>query len=178
MTPAAWNELAAATLSALRDIDPERYVVIGPAAANSLSALDELRVPNDERVLLTVHYYEPFRFTHQGAWWEPGADRWVGTTWGDAGDRQAVIADIERVAAWAQRHLRRVFIGEFGVHAAADRASRLRWAAWVRSQAERLGIGWCYWALGTEFRVMGAESRWDTALLSALLPGAPAAAPA
>lgn len=169
MTPAAWNELAARTLAAIRETDPGRRVVIGPAAANTLDALDALRVPDDPELILTVHYYAPFRFTHQGAEWEPGGGGWLGTTWGNDADHEAVTADLERAAAWARRHGRSLFVGEFGTHEAADRVSRLRWTGWVRHEAERLGLGWCYWALGTEFRVMRRGGGWDTDLLDALV---------
>jgi endoglucanase len=149
MTPAAWNDHAARALAAVREIDARRRVVIGPAAANTLEAIEQLRVPDDPELVLTVHYYAPFRFTHQGAEWEPGAGDWLGTPWGDDADRQAVTADLERAAAWARRHGRPLFVGEFGTHEAADRASRLRWTAWVRHEAERTtrrrppgGAGW------------------------------------
>ena len=65
-----------------------------------------------------------------------------------------------------------LLIGEFGAHGAADPASRLRWTGWVGSEAERLGLGWCYWALGTEFCVRRPDGAWDAELLAALLgPG-------
>jgi endoglucanase len=173
MTPAAWNRLAASTLAAIRDVDARRRVVIGPAAANTLDALEELQPPDDPELILTVHYYAPFRFTHQGAEWEPGADAWLGTTWGDEVDHEAVTADLERAAAWATRQGRPLFVGEFGTREAADRASRLRWTGWVRREAERLQLGWCYWALGTEFRLMHRDGSWDADLLDALLGTSP-----
>jgi endoglucanase len=168
MPPQEWNELAAAALAAVRAVDPDRRVLIGPAAAGTLEALDALRIPADDRVALTVHYYQPFRFTHQGAFWEPGADAWLGTTWGTDADRNAVTADLERAAAWAAG--RELLIGEFGAHGAADRASRRRWTEWVRREAERLGLGWCYWALDTEFALRRPDGSWDAELLAALLP--------
>jgi hypothetical protein len=39
----------------------------------------------------------------------------------------------------------------------------------VRREAERLGIGWCYRALGTEFGVLDPAAGWDAALLATLL---------
>ena len=89
---------------------------------------------------------------------------------GSDADRAAVTADLERAAGWAAG--RELLIGEFGAHGAADRASRLRWTEWVRGEAERLGLGWCYWALGTEFCVRRPDDTWDAELLAALLgPG-------
>lgn len=170
MTAAEWNDLSAAALPAIRDVDPVRRVLVGPAAANTLDELDALRVPDDDHLALTVHYYEPFRFTHQGAWWVPGADGWLGTRWGSADDRAVVTADLERAAEWAHRHGHPLFVGEFGTHSVADRASRLRWTTWVRSEADRLGLGWAYWALGTEFGLLGENGTWDAQLHSALFP--------
>ena len=85
MLSSAWNELAPSTLAALRDIDVRRRAMIGLAAANTIDASADLHVPGDRKLILTVHYYSPFRFTHWGAWWETGAGAWSGTTWGDDG---------------------------------------------------------------------------------------------
>ena len=123
----------------MREVDPERLVVVGGADASSVAGLRRLELPADDRLVATVHYYEPFRFTHQGAGWLPGADAWLGTTWGTAADRAAVTADLSEAAAWASARGVPLYVGEFGAVAAADRASRLRWTAWVRHELERLG---------------------------------------
>jgi endoglucanase len=48
---------------------------------------------------------------------------------------------------------------------------RRQWTGWVRAEAERLGIGWCYWDLATDFGVYDARRRrWDRPLLDALIP--------
>jgi endoglucanase len=170
MTSNAWNDLAAVALSAVREVDRDRRVIIGPAAANTLDALDDLQLPDDDRIVLTFHYYAPFRFTHQGAWWEPGSDAWLGTRWGSDHDHAVVSADLTRAAAWGREHGRPVFLGEFGAHCNAHRPSRLAWTEWVRREAERLGIGWCYWALATEFGALRPDlHEWDEQLLSALI---------
>ena len=43
--------------------------MIGPANWNSINSLNTLEIPNDENLIITVHYYSPFEFTHQGASW-------------------------------------------------------------------------------------------------------------
>jgi endoglucanase len=61
-------------------------------------------------------------------------------------------------------------VGEFGVLAAADRGSRLRWTAWVRHELDRLEIPWAYWDLATEFGTYDLErGAWDAELLDVLL---------
>jgi hypothetical protein len=64
-----WNDMIALGLEVIRETNPQRLVVVGPGSWNAIAALDELVVPDDEHLVLTVHYYEPFAFTHQGAEW-------------------------------------------------------------------------------------------------------------
>jgi endoglucanase len=173
MSAADWNRLLPEVLAALREVDPDRLVVVGGADASSVAGLRALELPTDERLVATVHYYEPFRFTHQGAGWLPGADAWLGTTWGTATDRAAVTADLSEAVTWARERRVPLYIGEFGAMATADRASRLQWTAWVRHELERLEIPWAYWDLATEFGAYDLErAAWDTELLDALIGAA------
>ena len=96
MTPLQWNRLLAAALGVVRDVDHDRTVIIGPAAMNTIDTLADLELPVDDRLILTIHYYEPMAFTHQGAPWWPGADRWLDTAWGSDADRHAVEADLRQ----------------------------------------------------------------------------------
>jgi endoglucanase len=82
MTAGEWNRLLAAALAVVRRSNPDRVVVAGPAAMNIIDALADLDLPGDDRLIVTVHYCEPFAFTHHGAPWCRGAERWVGTTLG------------------------------------------------------------------------------------------------
>src|SRR3954471_22614287 len=62
-----WNRLLVEALAAVRAVSPERGAIVGPVRWNTVDALAGLRLPDDERLAATVHYYSPFRFTHQGA---------------------------------------------------------------------------------------------------------------
>ena len=53
--------------------------MIGPGQWNSISGLKSLQLPEDDQnLIITVHYYLPFEFTHQGAEWVNGSDAWLG----------------------------------------------------------------------------------------------------
>jgi endoglucanase len=171
MPAGEWNALLPEALSAVREADPTRPVIVGGADASSVAGLRELELPPDEHLIATVHYYEPFRFTHQGASWEPGSEDWVGTVWGSDADHAAVTADLESAAAWARRHDVPLLAGEFGTIEIADRASRVRWTRWVRTELERLGVPWAYWDFATDFGAYDLErGEWRADLLSALIP--------
>ena len=171
ITAAEWNALLPAALRAVREADPERPVIVSGAEAGTVAGLRDLELPPDEHLIASVHYYEPFRFTHQGAPWEPGSDAWLGTTWGTEDDRAAVTADLEAAAAWARERGVPLYVGEFGTYDAADDASRVRWTTWVRNELERLELPWAYWDLATDFGAYDADRReWRQDLLEALLP--------
>jgi endoglucanase len=170
MTAARWSRLVRLALAAVREFHPDRVIIVGPAEMNDISALDALDLPADEQVLATVHYYAPLEFTHQGAHWVPGAQRWLGTTWDDEHGAQIVRDDLGAAAAWAREHGRELVIGEFGTYEQADLAARIRWTRSVRSEAERLGLGWCYWDFATDFGVYDtSRQQWRAPLRDALL---------
>jgi endoglucanase len=170
MTADEWNELAARAVAVVRESNPSRTVLIGPAEFNNIEGLGALRLPDDDHLGLSVHYYAPFEFTHQGAGWVDGADAWLGTPWTESG-RDAIRSDLAAAAGWARERGRPVFLGEFGSFHLADPESRARWTACVRAEAERLGLGWAYWEFGTDFGAYDLDAgAWREPLLRALIP--------
>lgn len=170
LAPRRWNALLADALAVVRETNPDRPVIVGTAHSNDIDALPDLRLPDDDRLIVTVHYYAPFEFTHQGATWLPDTDRWLGTSWGTEADRAAVVTDLDAAARWAATHDRPLFLGEFGVYSKADLPSRLRWVRFVRSQAERRSMSWAHWDFATDFGVYDPDrDAWRAPLLHALL---------
>lgn len=67
--PALWNTMFAEALSVVRESNPTRVVVTGPTQWNGIGALEDLVLPPDPNLIVSVHFYSPFPFTHQGAEW-------------------------------------------------------------------------------------------------------------
>jgi endoglucanase len=64
------NPIFAEAIRQIRRIDPKRTIFVGPSKWNSISELPKLQLPgDDDNLIVTVHNYEPFYFTHQGADW-------------------------------------------------------------------------------------------------------------
>jgi endoglucanase len=170
-----WNDLLRAAIATVRQTNPIRKIVIGPGEWNSVSALPSLMLPEEDRhLIVTFHYYNPFQFTHQGAGWVGGnADRWLGTTWtGTPGERQAVIRDLDKALAWAVKHRRPMYLGEFGAYSKADLESRARWTRFVADEAVKRKMSFAYWEFCAGFGVYDPrENSWVGPLKDALLPG-------
>ncbi len=172
LLPDKWNAAIPPLLKAVRQSNPTRPVIVGPAQYNSIWALDKLELPGDDKSLIvTVHFYEPFEFTHQGASWVKGADKWKGKRWlGGVADQTAVRKQLEKAAAWAKKHDRPIFLGEFGAFQAAAMDSRARWTQFVAREAEQLGFSWAYWEFCSGFGAYDLQAQaWRGPLKAALL---------
>lgn len=65
----AMNRIYARLVPAIREEAPKRTVFVGPGRYQHIEELRHLRLPPDDRLVVSVHHYEPFLFTHQGASW-------------------------------------------------------------------------------------------------------------
>jgi endoglucanase len=168
-----WNQMIPELLAIVRATNPTRTVVIGPTSWNALRALPDLRLPeNDRHILVTFHYYDPFRFTHQGASWTD-LKTLSGVTWGSDADKAAIRADFEKVAAWARANNRPILLGEFGAYDKSGTPMELRiaYTDTVAREAERAGFAWAYWQFDNDFIAWDmASDRWVEPIRKALIP--------
>jgi endoglucanase len=69
-TTTVMNPIYAETIKEIRNTNPTRTVFVGPGRYNNIDELPQLILPDDDsNIVVTVHNYEPFYFTHQGASW-------------------------------------------------------------------------------------------------------------
>ena len=174
-TAASWNDLASRALRVVRASNPERVVVIGSAQWNSARALDDLVLPPDANLVVTIHDYEPFPFTHQGATWtDPASAHPSGVRCCNAQQRQQLIEPLAVGARWAERRGVPLWLGEFGSYGGPpthpnDIASRAEYTRLVREAAQLRGIAWAYWELDAGFGVYDPKTQqWREPLRRAL----------
>jgi endoglucanase len=171
MDAAHWNPIFKRVLDTVRVDNPTRICVVGPPDWNNVNSVDKLVWTADTNMILTVHYYNPFQFTHQGASWVGDQSQdWLGTTWDStASQRQAVIDDFAKVRAFSEQYNVPVHVGEFGAYSAADNDSRARWTAYCARTFESFGFSWAYWEYQAGFGVYDpANGMWRNYLLNAL----------
>ncbi len=172
MTPKLWNQYAADALKIVREKNPARTVIIGPGFWNSADHLNELELPeNDSNIIVTVHYYSPMSFTHQGASWAGQQDKHDIAWPKDDKQRAAVSNDFAKVAAWAKAHNRPIYLGEFGAYDKAPMESRVRYADAVARAAEANGWSWAWWQFDGDFILWDMKKDcWVESILHALIP--------
>ncbi len=160
MQGALWQAFAQEALSRIRPSNPDRWIILGGDNWNSLDGLARFAPPDDDHVMLTFHYYDPYAFTHQGATWFEGAPP-AGRPWGSASERRALERAFDRAAALAQKYHMPLWLGEFGATTATAVAQRAKWTRAVRLAAQSRGMGWCYFDFATEFGVYTPQGeRW------------------
>jgi endoglucanase len=171
LTPTLWNQYLREALAIIRAQHPARTVVVGPGFWNSVDHLTELELPaQDRHLIVTVHYYKPMQFTHQGAPWTGQRDK-VGFSWGTEAEKQAVQKDFAKVNAWAKQQNRPIYLGEFGAYDKAPMDSRVRYIDFVARTAEAHGWSWAYWQFDSDFILWDMKrDSWVEPILRALIP--------
>ncbi|MDT8886211.1 cellulase family glycosylhydrolase [Aquirufa sp. LEPPI-3A] len=171
LTPELWNAYFAEALAEIRKTNPYRKVLLGTASYGGPAGVRDLNPPKDSNLILSVHYYSPFNFTHQGADWAGNKDKYIGTKWEDlAWERDQIIADFDYVIQWAKQHNMPLHVGEFGSYELADIDSRARWTTFIARWLEAQGASWAYWEYSAGFGIYNPlTNTYKTPLVDALL---------
>lgn len=165
----AWNTLASKLLSVVRVTNPTRTVLIGPGEWNSVHELKNLRLPRDRNIIVAIHNYTPFDFTHQGVD-HLARPMPTGKTCCDAQQRKAIADALDTAQRWSAASGYPLHLGEFGSYEKADMPSREAYTRIVRDEAERRGIPWAFWEFASTFGVWSPKTgQWVEPLRRALL---------
>ncbi len=172
LTPEEWNVFFKDALNEIRKENPDRPVVMGIAEFGGLSAVPKIVLPEDKNIILSVHYYEPFTFTHQGAEWVGGdADSWLGTKWtNNELEQKEVKNQFGFIKSFAAENNVPINVGEFGAYSKADLESRVLWTNFLARWFEEQGFSWAYWEWSAGFGIFNpATNTLLEPLVNALL---------
>ena len=157
-------------LSMVRQSNPTRIVILSGDDWATTKGLKNLYIPPDPNIMVSVHYYDPFKFTHQGASWTETPIA-TGATWGSEKDIKNLAAYAESLAKWQEKYQVPIYFGEFGVIDNVSVPQRAKWTAAVRSAMEAVNVSWCYWDFATGFHAFDQRRGiWSPLILDALIP--------
>lgn len=173
ISDALWGEIQGQVIDRIRTVDDTHTIVVGPAAWNSFHNLSLMPAYDDDNLLYTFHFYEPFLFTHQGAGWTdpslaplaevpfpheagempplpPGLENtWIMYAYNEypqeaTPERVRELIDI--AVAFREEREAPLFCGEFGVYIPnSPPDDRVAWYELVRTYLEENDIAWTSW---------------------------------
>ncbi|GEM78094.1 glycoside hydrolase family 5 protein [Vibrio superstes] len=156
----------------------QRKIMIGTADWGGPFKLPALKLPQEstpDNTIITVHFYEPFKFTHQGAEWVDGANKWAGMRWlGTDAEKQTLYNYLDAVSDWNNVQGRgfEINIGEFGVYSKVSKPEDQRaWTAFIARESEKRSFSWHYWEYSSGFGAYDPYAKqWRSALIEGLIP--------
>lgn len=171
LTDTIWNQNSTSQNNDLG----QRKIMIGSAEWGGVSGYRKLVIPDEctaENTIATIHFYEPFEFTHQGAEWSNGADEWIGTRWrGSDEEKQSLYVLMDYLDSWNTKGFE-IYMGEFGVYSKfSKKEDQTLWTSFIARESERRGYSWAYWEYSAGFGAFNAETgSWRSQLIKALIP--------
>lgn len=171
-----WNKLIAKVHKDLRELEPQRTLVIGSNLWQGTHTFKYLKIPEgDKNIVLSFHLYEPMVLTHNKALWTPvgkytGKISYPGMMISKEDFEKApeeIKKDIEKYTKeWNRDSLRslmndaievakkydvQLFCGEWGVYEPVDRELAYAWTRDMISVFNENHVAWATWCYDADF---------------------------
>ncbi len=169
----AWNAIQLDVINAIRMVDSTHTIIVGPSDFNGLRSLQFMPEYEDDNLIYTFHFYDPFVLTHQGATWTtpsmedlggipfpydaaemPSFPSSLNGTWiqgafnnyQNEGNAAKVREYLDIAIDFAETRGVKVFCGEFGIYSPnSDNDSRVEWYGVVSDYLSEHEISWTIW---------------------------------
>ncbi|WND02708.1 glycoside hydrolase family 5 protein [Temperatibacter marinus] len=150
--PEDWNKLVQKVFSEIRSLEADRWIVIGSNRWQSADTFDELKIPNDRKIILSYHFYEPFLLSHYKTPWTflkpydgpvnypgpilkkkdfnalPSEQQGIVKDYvGKKFDKKTLLKMMEKPLAKAKKLGLPLYCGEYGVFFTVSEKDRLAW---------------------------------------------------
>lgn len=166
-----WNKVYRIAYNAVRKIEPDRIIFIGPNRWQQADNFPDLELPaGDQNIVLSFHFYEPFIITHYLASWTqlknyngpiqyPGVlidpkdtlnlsasevdplRRFIGVK----ANAASIEAEMQHAFDMAEKTGLQLYCGEFGVRSDVPKEMREAWFRDMISILESHDIAWTIW---------------------------------
>ena len=177
--PEDWNKLINWVINEIRELEPERPIIMGSNRWQQVGTFKDLRVPeNDPNIILSFHFYNPMLFTHHTAPWVGFAEYSGPITYpgksipdDNYGDVSPELrAELERfnqnwtketmeeaimqAVVVAQKYNLPLYCGEFGAFPSTPLDLRATYYRDLVSIFEKHHIAWAHWNYKNDFPVV------------------------
>lgn len=182
----AWNAIQLDVINAIRTVDSTHTIIVGPSDFNGLRSLQYMPEYEDDNLIYTFHFYDPFILTHQGAnWTDPSmvdltdipfpydaskmptfpsslSGTWIQSAfnnYANEGNADKVREYLDIAVDFAETRGVPVFCGEYGIYSPnSDNDSRVAWYGVVSDYLTEKGLSWTIWDYQGGFGIFEAGS--------------------
>jgi len=153
----SWNALARRCIERIRAIAPDVVILVGSYWNNHASAVKDLDLPYDDRIVYNFHSYDPLGFTHQFAPWVHHEDVNHAVTYAESGATEAYFeALFSEAISVAEKNGTVLYCGEYGVIDRVSPEETLPWFTAINKVFTRHNIGRAAWTWrGMDFELCG-----------------------
>lgn len=187
--PETWNVIINRCVDVIRQLEPERTIVMGSNQWQNFATVKDLRIPeNDSNIIISFHYYAPFLLTHYKAPWTfvkdiavpvhyPGqlianADLSSAKNYAKSGrqifNMDVIESDFLQVVKVAKKYNLKIYCGEYGCINGAPEKDKIRWYKDLYTLFERHGIARANWDYKGGFGIVNHDVP-QTEMINAIL---------
>jgi endoglucanase len=191
--PGDWNRLVKKLMTVIRQLEPERVIVIGSNRWQSANTFDQLQVPeNDKNIILSFHMYEPFLLTHHTASWTgikdyKGPVNYPGVIVKEEDinglpdslknqvsnnklryDIDSIRNHFKKPITVAKKYKLPLYCGEWGCLNTVPEAARLQWYTDMKTVLEENKIGWATWDYKGGFGIITRNNQEEKGIIKIL----------